>query len=65
MTPKRKRALEWCRDDGNHLDIPEADEPSKAMLLRLEREGLVQISVGRFEPLRWKLTQDGEDALSS
>lgn len=65
MTSKRRRALEWCRDNGDHLDIPGADEPSEAMLLRLEREGLIYITAGRFSPLRWKLTEEGHEALST
>lgn len=63
MHPARRRALEWCRDNGNRLGIPDADEPSLAMLRRLEDQDMITLSAGRFDGARWKLTEHGRRVL--
>lgn len=70
MTPKRKKALKWCRDDG----ITPAGAPTVAMIDRLSREGLVEYHPrtidynaspeGKVIPAGYRLTQEGECALA-
>lgn len=64
MHPQRRKALEWCRDNGNHLGLPDVDEPKKSLLVKLEREELICLTAQRFRGARWQLTEAGRAALA-
>ena len=63
MTPTRRRALEWVRDNGNKLNLPDRWEPSQRMLLTLDNEGLIKFSAHQ-ELRTWDISETGISALS-
>ena len=58
MTPARIKALEWVRDNGNVLELPDRYEPSKRMLLALDRDELIRFHSRGFNRT-WDITRQG------
>lgn len=67
MTPKKRAAIEWFRDNGpiGLFTIADPAVPTKAMRQKLKQEGLIE-EAGKTRPMdfiKYQISQAGLDAL--